>query len=272
MPDVRDLADKLWRGEITTAEMHPVHDRLPEGQEIADGVLYYKGIASANTIDTGDGLVMLDTGAVNDTRRLHEAVRAWRPGAPLTAAVYSHHHVDHVFGVGPFERDAEERGWPPPRVYAHELVRSNFERYQRTLGWNTAINLRQFAIPPERFRWPEKYRLPDVEYRDRLTFQAGALTFALRHDRGETDDATCTWIPERKILAPGDLFIWAVPNAGNPQKVQRYAGDWAVALRAMAALGPELLLPGHGLPIFGADRVREALTDSATLLESIESQ
>jgi alkyl sulfatase BDS1-like metallo-beta-lactamase superfamily hydrolase len=40
----------------------------------------------------------------------------------------------------------------------------------------------------------------------------------------------------------------------------------------MAGLDPELLLAGHGLPIFGADRVRAALTDTAELLESLEAQ
>ena len=68
------------------------------------------------------------------------------------------------------------------------------------------------------------YRYPDVTYRDQLTFRRGDHTFELHHARGETDDATWTWCPERKILHPGDLFIWAVPNAGNPQKVQRYSG------------------------------------------------
>jgi alkyl sulfatase BDS1-like metallo-beta-lactamase superfamily hydrolase len=63
-----------------------------------------------------------------------------------------------------------------------------------------------------------------------------------------------------------------VPNAGNPQKVQRYPRDWAIALRANAALEPELLCPGHGYPIRGASRVRQALEDTAELLESIHDQ
>ena len=74
------------------------------------------------------------------------------------------------------------------------------------------------------------------------------------------------------MLCCGDLFIWASPNAGNPQKVQRYPLEWAQALRRMVALKPDYLLPGHGLPVIGADRVAQALTDTAELLESLVSQ
>ena len=99
--------------------------------------------------------------------------------------------------------------------------------------------------------------------------EAGDTRLELSHARGETDDHTWLWWPARRTLFTGDLFFWVAPNAGNPQKVQRYAVEWAAALRAMAALGPELLLPGHGLPIAGAARVREALIDTATYLESL---
>src|SRR5437773_7884680 len=64
-------------------------------------------------------------------------------------------------------------------------------------------------------------------------------------------------------IADGVLFF---------KKVQRFPGEWATALRAMAGLGADLLVPGHGIPIFGADRIRAALTDTAELLETIEGQ
>lgn len=272
MADIRELAEKLWTGEISTQEIHPVAWGQREGQEIADGLLYYKGLASANTIDTGDGLVMLDTGAINDTRMLHEEVRKWRPDAPLRAAVFSHHHVDHIFGLGPFEQEAQEKGWARPLAYGHEALNWHFDRYKRTRGWNTAINRRQFAIDAPGFQWQEHYRYPDVTYGDRMTLSINGVAFELHHARGETEDATWTWVPSKKLLAPGDLFIYAVPNAGNPQKVQRYSGEWAAALREMAGLGAEIMLSGHGLPIFGADRVRAALLDSAELLDTIEAQ
>lgn len=273
MPDLRELAERAWRGELDLAhEHHPVHSSWEGAAELAPDLLAMKGIAGIWVLDTGDGLVMLDAGSPLDVGHVHEEVRRWRPDAPLAAVVFSHHHVDHVFAVGPFDEEARSRGWPPPVVYAHERLPGHFDRYRRTLGWNTAINRRQFAIDVPAFRWPDRYRHPDIVYRDRLTFRRGTLEFQLFHGRGETDDHTWTWIPERRILATGDLFIWAVPNAGNPQKVERYVADWADALDAMAALDAELLLPGHGLPIFGADRIREALGATAALLRSIETQ
>ncbi len=274
MGQITELAERMWAGELDVVhEHHPVAARYPDADEIADGVLVYISTASANTVDTGDGLVMLDTGAPYDTLALHERVRAWRPEARLAAAVYSHHHVDHVFGTGPFEAEAADHGHPRPTVYAHADLPPNFDRYLKTLGWNLRINQRQFAtFGRARFTWPDRYRYPDVTFAERLTFRQGGLTFELHHDRGETDDATWTWIPELKVLHPGDLFIYAVPNAGNPQKVQRYASDWAAGLRTMAGLGAEVLIAGHGLPILGADRIRQALTDTAELLDSIEDQ
>jgi len=273
MADLMDLAEKAWNGELDTVfEHHPVHTFYGGACELAPDLLGMKGLAGSFVIDSGDGLVMLDAGAWFEADRIYEEIRSWRPDTPVVAAIFSHHHVDHVFATAPFEAEAAEKGWPAPIVYAHELMPDHFDRYCRTTGWNTAINRRQFAIDLPQFRFPEHYRHPDVVYRDRLTFKRGSLTFCLHHGRGETDDHTWTWIPERRILAPGDLFIYAVPNAGNPQKVQRYVSDWADALEHMAALGAETLLCGHGLPIFGADRIHEALTTTASLLRSIEEQ
>jgi alkyl sulfatase BDS1-like metallo-beta-lactamase superfamily hydrolase len=105
-----------------------------------------------------------------------------------------------------------------------------------------------------------------------MTYRRGALTFELHHARGETDDATWAWIPELRALCTGDLFIWNAPNAGNPQKVQRYPQEWARALRAMRELDADLLLPGHGVPIVGAERVSQALGETAELLETLTEQ
>ncbi len=273
-PSIRELAERHWRGEGDLQfEHHPVTPVAQrEAEEILDGVLYLKSVASVTAVDTGDGLLCLDTGGPYDADIVFQGVRRWRPDDRLALAVFSHHHIDHVFGTRRFEAEARERGWTPPVVYAHEAMPANFDRYERTLGWNTAINKRQFALPIDTFSWPTGYRRPDVTYADAITVSQGGVTVEMHHGRGETDDATWTYVPELGLLHPGDLFIYAVPNAGNPQKVQRYLSDWAVALRTMAALGAEVMVSGHGLPIFGAERIEAALTDTAELLDSIEDQ
>ncbi len=150
---------------------------------------------------------------------------------------------------------------PVGTAKAHESLRA----------WdNQVINRRQFQLPD--FEWPLDYRYPDATYRDRHDLDVGGVRFELHHARGETDDHTWVWQPDRQVVFCGDLFCWVSPNCGNPQKVQRYPKDWAVALRTMAGLGAEVLLPGHGLPIVGADRIRTSLEDAATLLESLHDQ
>ena len=121
-------------------------------------------------------------------------------------------------------------------------------------------------------QWPTEFRRPDRTFRDTLDLDLGGDPVELHHARGETDDHTWAWWPDRRVLCTGDLIIWCSPNAGNPQKVQRYALEWADALRAMAALDPAVLLPGHGLPIAGEADCRMVLTDTAALLESLVEQ
>ena len=266
--DVLALVDRLWAGETAT-EIHHLFSMAPSLVEVDDGVAFIPAFANVSAFDTGDGLVLVDTGSVFAARQIHEVIRHWSP-APLHTAVYSHGHVDHVFGVPVFEEEAETNGWTRPIVVAHEALPARFDRYILTAGYNGVINQRQFQVPG--LQWPTEYRYPDQTYRDHHHLSVGGQAFELHHAKGETDDHTWTYLPDRKVLCCGDLFIWASPNAGNPQKVQRYPREWAAALRQMVLLEPEVLLPGHGLPLIGADRVRQALTDTADLLDSLVDQ
>jgi glyoxylase-like metal-dependent hydrolase (beta-lactamase superfamily II) len=269
MPDdILELADRLWRGQVGSGEYHPV-SHLGGLAEICDGVAFVPAFANVSAFTTDDGLVLVDTGSSFVARAVHEELRRWT-GQRLNTAVYSHGHIDHVGGVGAWEAEAAEHGWPAPSVVAHEALPGRFDRYLITTGYNELINRRQFGL--RELRWPTDYRYPDRTYRDELPLEVGGSRFALRHEKGETDDHTVTWLADRKVLCCGDLFIWASPNAGNPQKVQRYPREWAAALRRMIALRPEYLLPGHGLPVAGAARVRQALGDTAELLESLVGQ
>jgi alkyl sulfatase BDS1-like metallo-beta-lactamase superfamily hydrolase len=235
------------------------------GEEVASGVFFVSSFANVTAIDTGEGLVLVDTGSfllAEPTRALLRRMIT----RPVHTAVYTHGHVDHCFGV---ERYEAEAGASRVRVVAHEAVRRRFERYRLTQGYNARINGRQFRVDAQ---FPSEFREPDEVYAQRLELDVGGVRLELEHALGETDDHTFVWLPDRRVLCTGDLFIWASPNCGNPQKAQRYPREWAAALRRMASLEPEVLLPGHGLPIVGASEVRRALEETAELLESLVEQ
>ncbi|MEZ5350135.1 MAG: alkyl sulfatase dimerization domain-containing protein [Microthrixaceae bacterium] len=265
--DLLDISDGLLSGRLSVDDHHPVSiGAQSQGLDLGDGLLFIESFANVTALHEDGELALVDAGGVIHARQIHEIVRT-HTSAPLRRAVYTHGHVDHCFGVPLFEA---EDGAPGVEVISHEAVAKRFDRYQLTNGYNGTINQRQFRLAAALF--PSDFRYPDTTFRESTAFSLGATDLELNHDKGETDDHTWVWMPQRRVLCTGDLIMWVAPNCGNPQKVQRYPLEWAAALRKMAELEPEILLPGHGLPIVGTESVATVLGDTAELLESITSQ
>lgn len=237
--------------------------------EIADDIALVCAFSHVWTLRSGDRLTVFDTSLAPFGAAAVHAIRRWSED-PLDSIVYTHGHVDHVGGTDAFLADAVERAHPRPRIVAHENAPARFDRYDYTQGYNTVINQRQFGAGGLGF--PDEFARPDETFRSETAWNVGDTRIELHHDRGETDDHAWAWIPEHRAIFCGDLFIWVFPNAGNPQKVQRYCADWAVALRRMAALEPEYLCPAHGLPISGRDRIAGVLDTTASVLEHLQSE
>lgn len=260
MNDPLELAVRLWRGD----EVHPfgASGSVP----IGDDCLFIASFANVSAIRTAEGLLVIDSGGPLTSAGDLEQLRAWSYD-PIRVLVLTHGHIDHVHGVSLMDEDAGRQGFERPRVIAHANLPERFARYRMTAGYNAEINRRQFQV--DALEWPTEYRMPDESFTGSLDVALGGETFHLFGARGETDDHTWVWSPTRKMVFCGDLFIWSCPNAGNPQKVQRYPAEWAAALRRMLEVRPEALLPGHGPPVIGAGRVAEVLDKTATYLEHL---
>jgi glyoxylase-like metal-dependent hydrolase (beta-lactamase superfamily II) len=196
MTDLLDLSARVLRGEASIEEHHPFRPSN-ELAEVADGTAIVESFANVATFRTDDGLCLVDTGSAFAAPAIHRAIRSW-DGGRLHTAVYTHGHIDHVFGTAVFEEESAERGWPAARVVGHEAVDPRFDRYILTAGYNSVINQRQFRA--KGLQWPVEYRRPDVTYRDAIDVEVGGVAFECHHARGETDDHTWVWVPERKVL------------------------------------------------------------------------
>ena len=275
MADLLDLSARFIDGEGTQLALGPTNRINLELSELADGLAMVESFSHVVAFSTDAGTVLFDGTLEALAPVAFARIRDWN-SAPIHTLVYTHGHIDHVGGGRVLVREAAERGDRAPSIVGHEAVHDRFERYQLTNGYNAHINHRQFkrsgvagTSADSGPTFPRRFAEPTLTYRDALTLDIGGTAFELHHTRGETDDHTWAWVPSMRAACLGDLLIWSFPNAGNPQKVQRYPHDWARALRDIAAMQPELLLPAHGLPIGGAERVQRVLGETAEALEHL---
>ncbi|MEO5973788.1 MAG: alkyl sulfatase dimerization domain-containing protein [Ilumatobacteraceae bacterium] len=259
----------------------PINRVTNELSELAPDLAIVESFSHSVAWDSGDGVVCFDASGVGSGNAVIQSIRGWR-SHPISTLVYTHGHADHIGGSGAFAADANDRGHGRLHVIGHEKVRDRIDRYTATSDWNLIINQRQFGgissdmglhigSKAQSFL-PLNTLRPDEVFQTTHTFMAGDTHVELHHARGETDDHLWAWFPEKKWIFSGDFVIWNFPNAGNPQKVQRYALEWAQALRRMIAQGPELLVPAHGLPIEGKARIAGVLDDIASALETLVAQ
>ncbi len=235
-----------------------------EPHEVAPDVFLHPVFVNTYAVRTSAGLLLIDPGLANGSEAVQRAVRGWSTD-PLHTVFYTHGHADHACGLAAF-RAAGER----PAIVAQRNCLARFDRYRALHGWNARINQRQFGLAKPSF--PERFDAPTILVDAEWRATVGDVEVRAFAARGETDDALVVWLPGRRQLFCGDLVIWQAPNCGNPQKVQRYPGDWADALDRMAALEAEWLCPGHGLVVTGREAVRTILTDTAAYLRALIDQ
>ncbi len=271
MADLLALSERVIdHGEYE--DQSTVNRITTELSEVADDLAVVESFSHVVAFRTGEGLVLFDTSLDALAPACLGSIRGWSED-PVRAIVYTHGHRDHAAGTRTYLDEAEARGDARPEIVGHERVADRFERYELTDGYNATVNARQFGARQGRGRplegFFDDWIRPDRTYRleDSLTY--GDHTFDLHHGKGETDDHTWTWVPEHRAVVAGDFFIWVFPNAGNPQKAQRFPREWAGVLRAMAAVEPELFLPAHGLPIGGRDRIVRVLLGVADTLDQL---
>src|SRR5215207_7146735 len=214
--------------------------------KLSDNAYAYTAEGDPNTgVIVGDDAVMvIDTQATpvmaqDVIRRIREVT-----DKPIKYVVLSHYHAVRVLGAS---------GYQPEHIIAsrdtYELIIERGEQDMKS-------EIERF---PRLFRSVESVpglTWPTIVFEKRMTLWLGSLQVELMQlGRGHTKGDTVAWLPQEKIMFSGDLVEFgATPYCGDA-----YLADWPQTLHAIAALGPEKLVPGRGASLLTPHDVKAGL-------------
>ncbi len=251
---------------------------------VVDGVYVAVGYSMANvTMIVGEGgTIVVDTTSTVDDAQAVKAEFAKISNAPVRAIIYTHAHPDHTGGASVFA------GADRPEIYSHQLFvdrvpdlgragRDGGDQFGSTLPEALYINGgtgTEFGRPLGPAAMKTGPLPPTNTFRgDRLALTIAGVRLELLHTPGETNDGISVWLPDRRVLLTGDLFLKAFPNlyairGAAPRPVM----TWVGSLTMLIALGAERVVPGHTRPVLGATNARDALTAYRDGIRSVYDQ
>ncbi len=257
---------------------HPAYFKK-EIVQLADNVYQAFGFAASNVymIIGDDGLIIVDT--TETTAAATNILAEFRKitTLPVKTIILTHSHRDHVSGASVFAGD------DAPEIITSDISSEDplleDTSHPRATKAMQARTKRQFGIG---LSYPDEIIGIGVGPGDRPLQGMGAgmlpptrlisaartsITLAgvdleLVMAPGETPDHMVVWYPEKKVLISGDNFYRSFPNLYAIRGTAYREFDvWADTMDLLMEFAPEVLGPGHTKAVFGADAIRDVLTD-----------
>jgi cyclase len=226
----------------------------PPPKLVAPGVWFFEGDAHAGycnsiLIEMDTYLVLVDPSYPGRTRELMDEIPQLSP-KPVKYVFDTHAHGDHAYGNSLWTKAGAT-------TLAYVGVRNEMLRYEPQ-RWQSATEKREdvralhepTVQPPTQVFKGQKFVLRDSHR------EIDFLHLGWGHTQGDG----YVWLPKEKILCTGDAAV----NGPRNKLWDANVANWPKVLDKATALGPKIVLPGHG-----AAGSIEIVTGQATFLRDL---
>ena len=275
-----------------------IHPELREHTEhfrkkiykISDNVYSAVGWGLANTIMVvgDDGVIIVDTGEDIDSARIVHSELRKISDKPVRAVIYTHFHPDHINGVKAYVSEKEVRAGEA-LIIAHRSLLDNVinqgDKIGSILGIRTAYTSGAFLDPeqnedmnlgigPRPNVGRASFIAPTLTYEEKKRLTIAGVEIELRHVPSEAPDETAVYLPESKVLLSGETIQGpTLPNIHTLRGTKfRDPVTWYKSIDVLRSYGADHLVPSHGQPVSGKEKVEKVLRVTRDGIQFIHDQ
>ncbi|WP_137819834.1 alkyl/aryl-sulfatase [Pseudomonas sp. 2FG] len=245
--------------------------------QVADNVYSAVGWSIANSvmIVAPEGLIIVDTGeSVEESRKVFAEFRKISD-KPIKAIVYTHFHPDHINGVKAFVSEEQVKSGEV-QIYAHDTLLENVVTQGALVGpilamrsaysFGAALNAADRkdmngGIGPIAVGGPSTFIAPTITFKDQLDTSIAGLKVQFRWAPSEAPDEIVMYLPDNRVLISAEVDQGpTLPNIHTLRGTKfRDPVLWVNSLDLLRSFKAEHMVPLHGRPVTGQDKVEEVL-------------
>lgn len=257
---------------------------------IADNVWSAVGWNLANSvmIEAPEGLIIVDTGESAEQSRKVLAEFRKISDKPIKAIVYTHFHPDHINGVKGFVSEEQVKSGEV-QIYAQESLLDNVVAQGALVG--PILSMRSgysfgAALPdsdkqqmnaglgPLAHEGASTFIAPTITFKDMLDTTIAGLPVQFLHVPSEAPDEIVLYLPDNRVLISAEVTQGpTLPNIHTLRGTKfRDPVVWVDSLDKLRAFQADYMVPLHGQPVSGKDKVEEVLRMTRDAIAYIHDQ
>lgn len=257
---------------------------------IADNVWSAVGWNLANSvmIEAPEGLIIVDTGESAEQSRKVLAEFRKISDKPIKAIVYTHFHPDHINGVKGFVSEEQVKSGEV-QIYAQESLLDNVVTQGALVG--PILSMRSAysfgaALPdsdkqqmnaglgPLAHEGASTFIAPTITFKDKLDTTIAGLSVQFLHVPSEAPDEIVLYLPDNRVLISAEVTQGpTLPNIHTLRGTKfRDPVVWVDSLDKLRAFQADYMVPLHGQPVSGKDKVEEVLRMTRDAIAYIHDQ